>query len=302
MKIYVNRQPISGPWGGGAGFINSFYSMLDNVHEISVAPSFSDVPDIMICVGIDNDGTGYSLEQLIRYKRSVLTRKNPKIILRVNENDARKATTHIDKQLIFLSQFVDATVFVSNWLQSYFCDKGWQCKNNCVIINGVDTNVFKPGTKFNNEKINLLSSHWSDNALKGQDYTEWLDAFVGRHPNEYSFTFVGRTKAVLKNSVHIHPLSCHPLGDELGKYDVCINASRFDPGPNSVIEPISCGLPTYVHSDGGGGVEFAGSDHTFSSYDDLEKLLLTKKFEQNKTKFSKWEECVNNYVSFIERV
>jgi hypothetical protein len=136
--------------------------------------------------------------------------------------------------------------------------------------------------------------------MKGQDYAEWLDSFVGKHSDEFTFTFVGRTQANFKHATLVRPLYGKQLGEEIGKYDVCINASRFDPGPNSVIEPISCGLPTYVHIDGGGGVEFAGSDHTFSSPEDLECILLKKQFVQNASMFLQWDQTIKSYVDFLE--
>lgn len=145
-------------------------------------------------------------------------------------------------------------------------------------------------------------SHWSDNALKGQDFAEWIDAFVAKRSEEFTFTYIGRTRASLKNSTVIGPLCATDLGAELAKYDVCINASRFDPGPNSVIEPIACGLPTYVHVDGGGGVEFAGKDHTFSSFDELETLLLSKQFKKNVNRFEPWEKTIESVVTFLGKV
>lgn len=135
--------------------------------------------------------------------------------------------------------------------------------------------------------------------MKGQDYVDWLDDFVGKN-TDFTYTFIGRTQSKLKNSKHIPPLNENLLAQELGKYDVCINASRFDPGPNSVIESISCKVPTYVHSNGGGAVEFAGKDHVFSTYDELEQILLKKQFNMNDTKFTSWLECSNQFVELFK--
>jgi glycosyltransferase involved in cell wall biosynthesis len=221
-----------------------------------------------------------------------------KIVIRVNECDARKGTKGVDDAWINASRFVDGAIFVSDWLRDYFLERGWHCKNNVVIYNGVNKEIFKPSEKLNDGKIHIVSAHWSDNPLKGQDVTEWLDDFVGKHP-EYAFTFVGRTKAKLTNGSVVGPLSGKKLGEELAKHHVCVNGSRFDPGPNSVIEPIACGLPTYVHKDGGGGVEFAGKSHVFNDVFSLEKLLLTNQFQQNLTSFDDWEIVVKRYVDFV---
>lgn len=305
MKVYLNRRPIRGPWGGGAHFINAFHKFAskDNV-ELLVDESMSINPSAILLAGIDNDGYGISAEQAIMYKdmMSSAYNRDVKLVLRVNENDARKGTSHVDPMLLKIFPHMDGVVFVSHWLKEYFEERGWRGQNDTVIVNGVDRDVFKPQPKLNNGKINLLMSHWSDNYMKGQDYAEWLDSFVGKHSDEFTFTFIGRIKANFKHSTHVKPLSGKRLGEEIGKYDVCINASRFDPGPNSVIEPISCELPTYVHVDGGGGVEFAGADHTFSSFDELECLLLKKQFTSNTTSFLPWNQSIKLYAEFLALV
>lgn len=303
MKVYINRKPINGPWGGGNHFVRASYKFFKE-NDIEVIPSdcHTEAPDSMLIVGLDNDGTGISLEQAIMYKLTMSHIRDIKLILRVNENDARKATNIIDKNLVKFSSHIDATIFVSNWLQDYFMKKGWACQNNSVIVNGVDSTVFKPSQKRNDGKINIVCAHWSDNHLKGQDEYEWLNSFVNKNKNEYTFTFIGRTKANLNNSTHVRPLFGLKLGEELAKYDVCINSSRFDPGPNSVIESISCDLPTYVHADGGGAVEFAGQDHVFSNIQELEQLLLSKKFQSNTAQFLPWKDVIQQYSKTIKSI
>jgi len=304
MKIYINRKPVNAAWGGGNMFVKAMYKHVPEMspHELIAADNAMVAPDVMLLAGIDNDGYGISAEQAIMYKNMMEGKRVVKLFLRVNENDARKGTSTVDPMLITLSGYMDGAIFVSNWQRDYFLEKGWKCENNTVIVNGVDHELFKQQPKLNNGKINLLMSHWSDNYMKGQDYAEWLDEFIGKYTNEFTFTFIGRTKAQFKNSSYVRPLSGRLLANEIGKYDVCINASRFDPGPNSVIEPITCGLPTYVHKDGGGAVEFAGDDHVFSTFDELEHLLLKKKFSSNLTKFLTWNQTIQNYITYIESV
>lgn len=308
MKFYINRKWRNTAYGGGNLFVKAFYTYFEEqekagnkIHQLCMPTDPKARPDTMLIVGLDNDGTGISIDQALMYKMT----HHPamKIVLRVNENDARKGTNGLDEKLIKLSAMVDATVFVSHWLKKYFVDQRWLCKNNVVIINGVDTNVFKPAPKLNDGKINIVSHHWSDNYRKGADVTEWLDnEFIHRNKDSYSFTFIGRTQVNLKHSKHVQPLHGVKLGDELAKHDVYVSASRFDPGPNHCIEPISCQLPTYVHKDGGGCVEFAGQDHVYNDIKQLETILLSKKFTPNWTSFKPWNDCIESYVKFIENV
>lgn len=299
MRIHINRVPIRDKaWGGGRHFYNA-------VHDY--APEFgcelvgaTHVPDAYLIAGLDDDDCCVSAEKLLMY-RALSSDVRIRTVIRVNENDARKNTRFVDERLLNLSSRVDGTVFVSNWLRDYFVHRGWKCRNNCVIHNGVDRNVFRRSQKIDNGKVNIVTAHWSDNALKGQDVVEWLDEFVGMNAERYTYTYIGRTKVRLRNSKLIAPLYGKALGEELGRYDVCINATRFDPGPNSVLEPIACEIPTYVHVDGGGAVEFAGSDHAFSNTKELEMIVLGE-HELNSFVPSEWRNVVKEYVDFVRSI
>src|SRR5258706_15914630 len=116
MKIYVNREPVNGPWGGGNLWLKALYKTIEKDpnknHTLIDLGDFNGTPDVILLAGLDNDGLGMSAEQAIMYKMYM---KDIKIFLRVNENDARKNTTHVDNQLIKVSHHIDGTVFVSNW-------------------------------------------------------------------------------------------------------------------------------------------------------------------------------------------
>ena len=300
MKVYVNRQPIRTAWGGGTRFVNALYDIGPSFNLQFVGPN--ETPDVIFVAGIDRDANNPSLHELVSYKQyyeRATAGKSVKLVLRVNENDARKNTSHVDDYLLKAAPYVDSTIFVSHWLKDYFVNKGWQTANTSVIYNGVDSTVFSPQPKIDNGKINVVCAHWSDNAMKGQWLNEAMDEFVSNHSDEYSFTFIGRTKATFKHSTHIQPLAERELGKQLGKFDLCVNASVADPGPNAVIESISCGLPTYVHELGGGGAEFAGASHIYKDWSTLESILLTKKFEKNTTTFGDWNRCIECFINQI---
>jgi glycosyltransferase involved in cell wall biosynthesis len=307
MKLYINREPIRGPWGGGAKFINSFHEHIEGMGHQLLGDSMKDVPDAILLAGLDNNG-GISAEQAIMYK---LYNPNVKVILRVNENDARKGTSNVDAYLLKLAPHVDGTVFVSHWLKNYFEEKSWPKTNSTVIINGVDKEIFKPYPKLNNGKLNIAAHHWSDHALKGTDIYEELDKFVGENSDKFAFTYIGRHKCNFKHTNVIRPLGGSKLAEELGKHDVYVSASRFDPGPNHVVEAIACGLPTYVHEDGGGAVEFAGVPGTYKNFDQLKDILThshavllkhgnANLFPHNAIALSTWQECIQEYNRFLE--
>lgn len=298
MKIYVNRLPvINRAWGGGAHFVNACYCHITS-HGHEVCKNTDVRPDAILIVGLDDDGNGLSASSAVMFK--TLYAPSTKLILRVNENDERKGTKNVNKELLDLSRYVDGTVFVSHWLKEEFLKLGWACKNNTVIYNGVDREIYKPGEKLGNGRINIVAHHWSSHPLKGSDIYEKLDEFVGVNSDQFTFTYIGRTESRFKHTIVKAPMWGKAMGQELSRYDVYVSGSRNDPGPNHIVEGISCEIPTYVHKDGGGCVEFAGQDHAYDDFDALKQILLSGNFKQNLNKFNDWKTCVNEYVKFIE--
>jgi hypothetical protein len=305
MKVYVNRLPHSGPWGGGNIFVTAFHKRAPDMCELLLDQTLNVSPDVILLAGLDNDGYGISVDQAVMYKMYMEGHHKVKIVLRVNENDARKETTHMDPMLLKVSAHIDGTVFVSRWVQQYFNDKGWACKDQAVIVNGVAPEVFKPMPKLNNGKLNVVAHHWSDNALKGKDIYEKLDELVGHEPDRFAFTYIGRHKCDFKHTTVVKPIAGKVLGEELGKHDVYVSASRFDPGPNHCLEALSCGLPTYVHRDGGGCVEFAGEDHAYRDWSGLEDILLRGPHplpSNSAITLQGWTPCIKEYVAYLDQV
>jgi len=317
MRVYINRMPVSGPWGGGNIFTSAFHKRAPQFCDLDINPTGNITPDVILMVGLDNDGWGISIDQAVMYKLYV--KPDVKIVLRVNENDARKGTNTVDPLLLKVSEHIDATVFVSTWLQQYFNDKGWACKEQAVIVNGVAADVFKPQPKLNNGKLNIVTHHWSNNEMKGFDIYEKLDELVGQEPDRYAFTYIGRERGTFKHTKVVKPLVGVPLGEELGKHDLYVSASRFDPGPNHVLEALSCGLPTYVHEDGGGCVEFAGVPNAYANWENLKSFLEAirkqvdefppngaydphRLFPDNSIKLRTWNDCIKAYVDYLEQV
>ena len=47
------------------------------------------------------------------------------------------------------------------------------------------------------------------------------------------------------------------------------NEEQVEQLTNHILESLSCEIPTYVHKDGGGAVEFAGIENTYSDIYEL---------------------------------
>jgi len=296
MKILLNRKPIEGPWGGGNLVVKALSEMLSQ-YGFEVVYQFSDNIDIIFMMDPRPSDLRISINEIIAYKKH-----NPavKIVHRVNECDARKGTDGIDGLLRECSSYTDMTIFVSNWMMKYHLDKGWNCQNHDVVINGVDHDHFRPGEKIKNGKINIVTHHWSNNMMKGFDIYDMIDEFVGKN-NGYTFTYVGRDQGNFRNTHTISPVFGEELGRILGTFDVYVSGSRFDPGPNHILESLACQIPTYVHAEGGGATEFAGLNHTFDNASHLLDILQAENFSANSMKTHSWKECIEQYQRIIQR-
>lgn len=295
MKFLLNRAPVDGPWGGGNHFLIGFIQEAKRRGH-AVTHKLEEGIDLIYLHDPRPDELGISINNAIEYKHH-----NPgtTIVHRVNECDARKGTTGVDNLLSETSKYTDLTIFVSNWMQKHHVEKGWNCKHQTVFLNGVNKENFFPRKKIDNGKINIVTHHWSNNELKGFDVYNWLDMWIEKN-EDYTFTYIGREQGKFSNTKVVQPLFGKDLGEELGKYDVYLSASRFDPGPNHVLESLACEIPTYTHSDGGGSVEFSGKDHTYKNIDELETILLSKNFQKNKMQPRDWKECMSDLFNQLE--
>lgn len=312
LKLYVNRAPVHGPWGGGNMFVKALYRYAENFDvEIVRAEDRSTEPDVILCVGLDPDGptNAPGLNSLAQYRmiREFQLGRPCPIILRCNENDARKGTFDVDEKWVQASAYCDGIVYVSDYLNHYHNDgdQGIHHERSRVIVNGVDREIFKPGAGIDNGKNNIVTHHWSDNRLKGFDIYEALDEWVGKNSDKYTFTYIGRHRGTFKNTKIIGPLQGARLGEELGKYDVYVSASRAEPGPNHVLESIACGLPTFVKRDGGASIEFIGKDENlmYDDFDELiEKLTTSSWTIPDPSLLIDWPTCIERYCTFAKEV
>ena len=295
MKILINRKPVAGPWGGGNAFVKALVSELEvSGHKVTHTIE----PDINCFFAMDPrpdsscPGIGDFLQQFAH-------RKIP-IVQRINECDARKNTEHMDNLLLQCSQYLSQTIFVSAWMQNYFLQKGWRCPNTTYIHNGVDKSVFKSYPRERGAIKSVVSHHWSNNLLKGFDAYEFLDYLAGK--GKIKFTYIGRHRNSFSNTEIIEPCTGKELAKNLAQHDLYISGSRFDPGPNHILEALAVGLPTYVHAEGGGAVEFAGKSHTFRNLSELERIVLASHYEPNVRTPISWKESIGEYIKLIETI
>lgn len=299
-KMYVNRAPVEGPWGGGNNFVKALYQYGKD-YDFDVSNRLDENTDVIFMIDPRPDQTGFSIKEISEFKSF---KPETKLVYRINECDARKGDRNkIDPLISYASNFVDLSVFISSWIKDYHTKEEWHCKNNKVIYSGTNKDHFVPREKINNGKINLVTHHWSDNPHKGQDIYELLDTWVASN-KDFTFTYIGRTKASFENTHILPPTFGKDLGEKLSKYDVYVSASRHYPGPNHIIESLACEIPTYAHTASGGAVEMVGDSHVYDSFESLEKILLQKKFSKNEGLLvpNDWQKCMKEYFESIRKV
>jgi glycosyltransferase involved in cell wall biosynthesis len=298
VKIYFNTKVVSGPWGGGNKFLQSLNDFVGSSSDFDLVYSLDDFPDIIFIMDLNSMDYGFDLNDIVNYVGA-----NPEVYVvhRINECDARKKTNHVDDLIKRFNSWVDLTLFVSSWMCDYFENQNLIPNKRLILYNGVDREHFKSSNKIKNGKLNIVTHHWSDNIMKGFDVYQEIDRWVG-FDDDITFTYIGRERGIFKNTKIIPPLHGKSLGDELGKYDVYVSGSRFDPGPNHILEALSCELPIFVHEDGGGAVEFSGKSSVYKDLDTLYDMIINKPINLNHDSISlrSWESCASQFFDITK--
>ena len=320
MKVLINRQVVNAPWGGGNNFVRAFRDCLPALgHEL--VESLSQEPDVVLLVGVDADGMGVDAWSALKHRQR---HSKCKVVLRLNDCDARKGTTGVDEELWHAANQCDSIVFVSQWLRDHllaswssipeerrYAYARWTPHGVMgrahVIHNGVDKTLFHgPAGAEERNRLTVVTHHWSDNPLKGSDVYETLDSLFS-----VEFKYIGRHRCMFKSPRTRVVPPCHgeELARELRTNSVYVTGTRWDPGPNHLLEALACGLPVWAHKDGGGAVEFAGEDHTFDDLQQLKEMFSMgsghtdrgrRRHTPNTYKPMAWPECIERYVAVLE--
>jgi len=184
---------------------------------------------------------------------------NTVVIHRVNSSDeSRGNDLGINSSMIKYNQLADFSVFISQFIQDTYKAKGMISQHSQVILNGADRNIFYPNKLINKlneqEKIKIVTHHWSSNFMKGFDIYERLDQLLGVEPfsKMFEFTCIGNIPlgVSLNNSHLIEPLANFELAEELRQHHVYLTAARNEAAGMHHIEGMLCGLPVLFLNSG----------------------------------------------------
>lgn len=259
MKVSIGSRVVEGPWGGGNLFVKNLSSYLTNAgHKVIYDLS---EPDIDVIILTDprsrkESTSTYNHEEILLYKKYV--KNNAIVVQRINECDERKGTRNINNFYLEASSVADHVIFVSSWLESIYLNLGLNPNKTSVILSGSDDKIFNSigaTSLHENEKIKLLTHHWSSNRNKGFDVYELINELIDtqKWKDRLEFTYIGNTDKNYKlhNTRLIEPLAGLDLASEIKKHHIYVTGSVNEPSGNHHIEAAQCGLPILYIKSGG---------------------------------------------------
>lgn len=268
MKISINVKTLNEAYGGGNQFAyNLSKELISNGHECVSNLNDPDINIILIVNPIyffNNKFVSYSVFDAINYKKKI----NHQCILihRVNDCDQRKKINskyhflkNINWRHLLISKYFSHTIFVSHFMKEIYKKIN---KNYSIIHTGGNKTIYNFDLKkpFNNNRIKLVSHHWSSNEYKGWDFYMQLDDWISSI-NNIDFYFAGNIpkNTTFKSIKYEGVLSGSRLAKFLNEKDIYITASINEPGGNHVVEALLSGLPVLYRVNGGGTKEMVNN-------------------------------------------
>jgi len=299
VKIYVSRQAVTGPWGGGNRWLKAFtLACQDENWQLACSVAEADVVLIAAIRSGSPVEPGAVQVALEARKRGIPA------LFRINDCDARKNTTDVDLDMKVAARYVTHVVFVSQWLASYAAANGVTQRNCSVIVNGVDKHVFHPGVHAHRKpssKLRIVTHHWSDNRLKGAAWYEMLDELS--RDGKITLTYIGRHACRFsERTIVVPPCDGERLATAIAENDVYVSGSIYDPGPNHILEAIALGMPLIVSANGGGCTEFAAPAPAVATLDELTFAIMNNRAAKSAMQVDSWETCAAAYVKLIKDI
>ena len=291
MKVSIGSKIVEGPWGGGNLFVKNLSNyLLELGHKVIYDLSEPDIDLILLTDPRSRreSSSTFNHIEINLYKKYI--NPNAAVVQRINECDERKNTNNINNFYLEASECADKVVFVSDWLKNIYTTLGMSKDKTKVIMSGSNRKVFKNyNNKLSNNKVNIVTHHWSSHKNKGFESYKLLDRllFNSEWKDILQFTYIGNTSSEyeLKNSNIIEPLSGIDLAKNLSQNDIYLTGSINEPSGNHHIEAALCGLPIlYLNSGGipeyckGYGVSY----NNLEEFEDKLKIIIKEKAKYKK--------------------
>ena len=260
-RVAINMRPAPSSWGGGSEWVRQMARFLA-ARGYAVGYDLKRHTDAIILVDPRVGGlVEFGPDEIDQFRR-----KAPGVFClhRVNENDQRKGTAHVDRLLAEANRVADHTVFISEWLRDYHAERWFdRARPHSIITNGADPAIYHPIGSADmraGEPMRLVTHHWSDNWNKGFAVYQEIDRLIAEGLlKDVTFQVIGRWPREIgwRAATTVAPVRGARLAGRLRGAHVYVTASAWEPGGMHFIEGAQCGLPVLYHADGGGIVEVA---------------------------------------------
>ncbi|MFX1391945.1 MAG: glycosyltransferase [Promethearchaeota archaeon] len=302
MKISILWDVLDKPIGGGNQFLRALRNQLIKKGLYVHNPKEAD------CLIFNSY---HNVDLVLQLK---LEFQNRKIFIHRIDHPLfyiKRKKRKINPNIYKLNKIIaDGTIFQSKWCKRDNYTFGYK-KNSfeTIIMNAVDPDIFFSKDTLNErnrtkQKYELVAVSWSENFIKGFDLYRFLDENLDF--NLYSMTFIGKSPITFKNIKHINPVKSKELAILLREKDIYITGAMKEHCSNSLIEALSCGLPSVALESGSLPEILKKGGETFKTYEEcLEKIQLVKsnilKYREN-ISLSEIEKIANKYIKFIEKI
>ena len=260
LRISLNVNKITGPYGGSVNFANNLESYLTSRGHTVVNDLVPALDLIVIISSRPNPRTtSYIPAEIGKYLQ---ISPNTVVVHRVNDCDESRAQ----------DIGTNAAVLAANRL----AEKIFNPEGRADLRQG--------------ERINLVTHHWSTNVMKGFDLYERMDQVLRQEPfsNLFTFTLIGNVPPgfTFTRTRLIPPCAGMELASNLKECHAYLTGTRNEPGGNHYIEAMRCGLPV-LYLESGSTAEYCREygGVGFTPVDFEEKLLeMHSNYYLNKTK------------------
>ena len=293
MIVYMNRKPVSGPWGGGSKILGSIISAL-HTSGIDVVFEWNNERhyDIIYCHDPRPNDDGIWYQHFLDRKQ----KDGTPIVQRVGDvgTHGKPGLTELVKQTI---SFSDRVIFPSKWARDYV---GYHHSNAFIIPNAPLGSFYtNRNTRCTLSKpLRVVTHHWSTNPKKGFALYGELAQHLNKLELEIDFVYAGR----FNSNIPIHGISIlDPMGiDELSSFlpqhDIYLTASIEEAGANHVLEAMASGLPVLYAQNGGSIAEYC---HGYGlEYVGCEDLI--EKIQEIKSDYGSYKRAVCKFNRSID--
>jgi len=301
MIVYVNRQHVAGPWGGGNRTIKALHDVLilnDHTPVYDIREKF----DVIYCHDPRPNDEGIRYEHLLWLKDN----KGIPIFQRVGDvffHRGQEYTDYLKETL----KYSDKVSYITPWAAK-FLEQEIDENKHVVHMLRPPKSFYVDRKKRDDKKIRMLTHHWSTNPLKGFDFYLEIDKVLERYSN-LEFFYLGRKPDDFKpkNIKVIEVKDEKGVIEELRSADLYVTASKFETGGNHIVEAMANSLPVLYHKDGGGICDLSlDNGYSYSNIEDFQVELskMIKNIETKENTFDKFEGTLEDvcleYVKCME--